>query len=369
MAARVCLNMIVKNEASVIERCLRSVRPYIHAWAIADTGSTDGTQDIVRKFLADLPGELIERPWVDFATNRNEALDVARRHGDYALIIDADDTLEADADFVYPALEAPGYVLKILYGQVVYWRDAFPRLDQDWKWEGVLHETLQCSNLGRVRKLDGLRIRCTADGARSKVGKDEKFARDAEVLRAALEKEPNNARYAFYLAQSLRDCGRLSEAIDAYRHRVEMGGWAEEVYFSKFMIARLKERSGAAYADVVHAYLEAYDFRPQRAETPGELARYFRIHKRFTLARDFARIACATPLPRDNLQITISAYGWRPRNELAASLYQLGDLTECANVCRQMLDDRELPATERDRVQRNLDRALADLAAQSAARK
>ncbi|HBD39264.1 MAG TPA: family 2 glycosyl transferase, partial [Cupriavidus sp.] len=45
---RICLSMIVKNEAAVIERCLRAVRPHIHAWAISDTGSTDGTQDIIR---------------------------------------------------------------------------------------------------------------------------------------------------------------------------------------------------------------------------------------------------------------------------------------------------------------------------------
>ena len=44
----VCLNMIVKNEAAVIARCLASVRPLIDSWAIVDTGSSDGTQEIVR---------------------------------------------------------------------------------------------------------------------------------------------------------------------------------------------------------------------------------------------------------------------------------------------------------------------------------
>ena len=50
---RICLNMIVKDESQVIERCLRSVKPFIHAWAISDTGSTDGTQDIIRRVMAD----------------------------------------------------------------------------------------------------------------------------------------------------------------------------------------------------------------------------------------------------------------------------------------------------------------------------
>src|SRR5438445_9209653 len=119
---RICLSMIIKNEAPVIERCLASVKPFVHAWAISDTGSTDGTQDIVRRVMADLPGELIERPWVDFSTNRNEALELARKHGDYALIIDADEVLEADTGFAWGKLDAIGYSLELIYGGTRYRR-------------------------------------------------------------------------------------------------------------------------------------------------------------------------------------------------------------------------------------------------------
>ena len=52
----ICLCMIVKNEATVIRRCLDSVRPIIDHWIVVDTGSTDGTQDIVRAHFRDLPG-------------------------------------------------------------------------------------------------------------------------------------------------------------------------------------------------------------------------------------------------------------------------------------------------------------------------
>ncbi|CAN5517015.1 hypothetical protein BH11ACT8_BH11ACT8_30930 [soil metagenome] len=53
----VCLSMIVKDEAHCIEECLASVLPLITRWVVVDTGSTDGTQDLVRSRLAAHPDE------------------------------------------------------------------------------------------------------------------------------------------------------------------------------------------------------------------------------------------------------------------------------------------------------------------------
>ncbi len=58
----VCLCMIVKVEAGVTERCLESVRGVVDYWVICDTGSTDGTEDVVRRLLDGIPGELHPRP-------------------------------------------------------------------------------------------------------------------------------------------------------------------------------------------------------------------------------------------------------------------------------------------------------------------
>ena len=99
--ATVCLNMIVKNEAKVIARCLASARPFIDAWVIVDTGSSDGTQGLIREALQGVPGELFERPWRNFGANRTEALELARGRADYTLIIDADEVLEASPGFAW----------------------------------------------------------------------------------------------------------------------------------------------------------------------------------------------------------------------------------------------------------------------------
>jgi len=82
---RICLNMIVRNEAHIIHELIASVAAHIDSWVIVDTGSTDGTQELIRRLMAErgIPGELFERPWRNFGSNRTEALELAQGRGDY----------------------------------------------------------------------------------------------------------------------------------------------------------------------------------------------------------------------------------------------------------------------------------------------
>src|SRR3954469_24736376 len=115
-----CLNMIVRDESAVIERCLASVRPYVQSWLIVDTGSVDDTRERVRAAMAGIPGELVERPWRDFGHNRTEALELARPHGDYLLFIDADETLGATTGAAWPPIDGDAYSLEARYGDLRY---------------------------------------------------------------------------------------------------------------------------------------------------------------------------------------------------------------------------------------------------------
>ena len=128
----ICLNMIVKNESRVIRRCLASLKHLIDYWVIVDTGSSDGTQDIIREFMHDVPGELFERPWVDFALNRSEALEYARGKADYIFIIDADEIVWVEPDFCWPKLTEDSYRINIDNNNLVYQRCQIVNNKLDW---------------------------------------------------------------------------------------------------------------------------------------------------------------------------------------------------------------------------------------------
>lgn len=112
----------------VIGRCLQAVKPLIDTWVIVvDTGSTDGTQALIRSLPGDVPGHLHERPWRNFGHNRSEAILLARGAADYLLFLDADDILEAPPAYAWPTLDLDAYELPIVHSDLRYRRIALVR--------------------------------------------------------------------------------------------------------------------------------------------------------------------------------------------------------------------------------------------------
>tara|TARA_Y100000310_G_C20693855_1_gene824116 strand:+ start:1599 stop:2573 length:975 start_codon:yes stop_codon:yes gene_type:complete len=81
--------MITKNEENYLEECLNSVNKIIDEIIIVDTGSTDKTKDIAKKFKA----KIYDFKWNDsFSNARNESLKHATK--EWILVLDADEILE-----------------------------------------------------------------------------------------------------------------------------------------------------------------------------------------------------------------------------------------------------------------------------------
>jgi len=284
--------MIVKNEAAVIERCLASVRGLIDTWVISDTGSTDGTQDLIRAALEGVPGELRQEPWVNFGHNRTLNIRHARGKADYLLLIDADMVVRQEG--ALPALVADSYMLRHA-GETEYRIKRLVRGDLSWRYEGATHEYLTTDERDVPANLDALVVEHFADGG----SRADKFQRDARLLREELERDPGNARTVFYLAQTMRDLGNREEAVELYDRRTRMGGWAEEVYYALLQVGILRAETGD-WPAAMDAFTRAWDARPQRVEACYELCSRLRGMGRYQLAHVFARAALDRELPDDS---------------------------------------------------------------------
>ena len=349
----VCLCMIVKNEAPVIARCLASVRPLITHWVIVDTGSTDGTQDIIRRELGNLPGKLHERPWKDFAHNRSEALALARPHGDYSLIIDADDALELAPGFRPPLLAADCYTLDIRDGALLYQRKQLVSNRLRWFYRGVLHEYIESEGPHSTGHVDII-MRRNHDGARRR--DPETYRRDARVLEQALKSESDpflRTRYTFYLAQSFRDCGEPEKALRHYLERAGLGGWQEEVFVSLYQAARLKEQLGHPDEQVLAAYGAATAALPTRAEAIHAAARFCRRKKLYAKGFEIARSGLGMPAPASSLFAEPAVYQTGLLDEFAVNAYWTGHYAESLDACLKLLETGRLPGSEVPRIAAN----------------
>lgn len=249
---KICLNMIVKNEAHfveapdkskvpVIKRCLDSVGHLLDAIAIVDTGSSDKTIEIIESCADDrnLPCEVIVDPWRDdFAYSRNVALDHSQNVVNkiqkkelkyspnetsdlwYCLFMDADNLAFA-TDGVSPIqinkdrLGADAYEIEMKQGGSQYGYVWLVKIDpkKPWKWYSPRHEyitPLKDANKkqtweAKFGHIDGY-IDSRREGARSLDAK--KYLRDAIAFEKALIEEPIDDRYLYYLAQSYKDAAK-----------------------------------------------------------------------------------------------------------------------------------------------------------------
>ncbi len=349
----VCLNMIVKDEAHVIERCLSHVKPMIDHWVIVDTGSKDGTQELIRRVMAEIPGTLHERPWKNFGHNRSEAIALAEGEADYVLTIDADEILEWEDGFSWGSLSDDAYLIYKRRGARRYRVMNLVRSGLGWHWEGAVHEHLDTPQGWEAKPLDGISILSPREGARSL--DPLLYRRDALMLEAALLEEPDNTRNIFYLAQSYRDAEDFELAMRHYRRRAEMGGWSEEVFVSLYQIARLKQLRGDPWPECLAAYLAAHQHTPQRAEPLYDIGMYY--SKRHEWANAWLFLEKAARTGRDDdfiLFIEGDVYDWRAKLEAGVAGYYIGEHDAAIALNETLLSEGLLPEEMREIATRNI---------------
>lgn len=357
----ICLNMIVKNESKVIKRCLDSVKPVIDYWVIIDTGSRDGTQKLIKKELKNIPGKLYERPWKNFGENRSEAFALAQGKADYILFMDADDVLEFETEPQFAELVKDLYCMWRGTKDFQYLKPQLAKGDLPWKWVGVTHEYLDCEQPYSMGILMDVKY-VTKDGGASTYD-PEKFLKNVKLLEAELKKDPTNARNAFYLAESYRDAGEKGQALLWYQKRIDMHGWAEEVYWSMLQISHVLRDMGLASNIIIEAYKNAYAYRPHRAEAAYYLAETYNQNREYQLAYDCIKQWKDVQKPKEKDSLFNSE--WIERYgmlfQLSICSYYIGHYQESLEICDQIISIADLPESWRELSKSNRNFPLSQL--------
>jgi glycosyltransferase involved in cell wall biosynthesis len=296
----VALVMIVRDEEAVVERAINSVLPLIDYWIVIDTGSNDNTPGVVQDALHEVPGELWRREWKGFADARTTLLQRANAAPvDYALTLDADMTAEGT---IPSDLNRDCYYISI--GEQFTWRlPLLTKVGKPWSYRGVVHSYLACNESFSYSNLDTLRIHHHTEGR----PREEKFRRDIDLLNRYLAEHPDDPRSVYYLAQSFKDLGDNHTAAELYGRRARLRGWDEEQFHARYREGQLRWRNGEQER-AVWCLLEAWAFRPSRAEPLRSLAAIYRARGVEVAAKMFDEMADQIPMTTDRLFVESTAY-------------------------------------------------------------
>lgn len=267
------LCMIVKDEESVLARCLDSVKDCVDEIVIADTGSADRTKEIARRYTK----HIYDFPWRDdFAAARNFAL--SKTSGDYWLWLDADDCLSPEHAEKLVALksvletQSPDMVM-CLYDTAfdeegapltTFYRERIMKRSADFCWVGRVHECV--APRGKIVQADMHVFHLSSDKPRG--------ARNLHIYQKWAAEETLGSRDLFYYGRELFYKRLYTEAEAILRAMLRCDGWhVNQIEACKILALCYAEQSKSEQAK--QALLQSFLYGLPRAGVCCELAKLF----------------------------------------------------------------------------------------------
>ncbi|HLC07476.1 MAG TPA: hypothetical protein VJJ26_04800 [Candidatus Babeliales bacterium] len=285
--------LMVKNEETVMRATLQPfVDGGINSFFIFDTGSTDNTIAVTQDFFDEhgvTRGYIMQEPFVDFATSRNRALDLAEEqfpNAAFMVMLDAEwylNDAKALVEFCELCLQRgdiyPSYLMHIINEALDNYTCRLIRCKCGARFGGVVHETITQPAHVKVPDTIFFEYLPESNGIEKTAAR---FIIDRELLFKEHQRKPDCTRTLFYLARTCEDLGDLVFAYDFYKKRADMVGWDEEDFIVKYRLAETIKRlvfrmknPDYQWSEALSYYLQAYQMRPHRAEPLVAIADYY----------------------------------------------------------------------------------------------
>ncbi|MFH2043932.1 MAG: glycosyltransferase [Pseudomonadota bacterium] len=206
--------MIVKNEEVFLDQCLKSICDYVDEIIIVDTGSTDGTVDIARKYTE----KIYFHPWEgSFSKARNQAMGYATC--DWILTIDADEEFVAGSgELLRQAVRESGFadaihanVISTYSGGRKAARHNSERILRNngiIHYEGIVHNRVEGAFKIKESRIELMHYGYDVDEKKAQ----EKFLRTIHLLKKQIEENPTDPMPHHYLGTSYLSRGMDEEA-------------------------------------------------------------------------------------------------------------------------------------------------------------
>jgi glycosyltransferase involved in cell wall biosynthesis len=272
MANMLSACLIVKDEESCIERCLKSVRNHADEIVVVDTGSSDNTVKLSKKYA-----DRIESfKWNDdFSAARNFSLECAKH--DFVFVIDADETVKswdekAVAGFIEKNDKNSVGSVEIISmfdddtaqkKNIFYANRLFNR--RYFRYSGTIHE--QISNLtdDAINSTD-VKIALSHSGYTSgEIARKNKIARNIGMLKKALEQNAGDCYLLFQLGKSYEMDKNYAEALNVFKKAVDIADNFNLLYVRELVTEygnMLIKAGKFKEALVLEKYHQYYDSNP-----------------------------------------------------------------------------------------------------------
>lgn len=260
MPLRIAVYAITKNEASFVERFLASCRE-ADLVVIADTGSTDGTQELARQHGATVY-DICITPW-RFDKARDAALALVPKDIDICISLDLDEMLVPGWREKMEAAWVPG-TTRLRYwfdwSNGIVFQSEKTHARHGYHWHHPCHEYPRPD--ARIQEqwavIDELLVIHKPDPTKSR-------GHYLDLLELSVKEDPHCPRNAFYYARELTFVERWADAVDALHRYLSLPAaiWSVERAFAMRLL-------GKSYGKLGKADLAAHWFQRATQEAPTQ---------------------------------------------------------------------------------------------------
>lgn len=358
---KLALNFICKDESHVIETMLNSAKDIVDLIVVNDTGSTDGTQQIIRNFgeKHGIPTYVFDRPFDDFEKSRNHAMqklrdvvaelgwDASKVHGFW---FDCDETLVIDPKFRKDQFNKDLFMINTYIGNMKYTRNTFFRVSKPFRWYGPVHEFIVCDEQNITSGLaEGIHVDVKMTGNSWKGDISKKYLDHAHKLETYISSNRQDPRWIFYTAQSYHDSAsmkdnrdendeRLRRALRYYRERISRpDGYPEELFYSQYRVGTIMRILEEPWHLTHQELLKAYAMDPLRAEPIKVIIDYYLQMNEWHMAYMYTKFAKSNfhgknPYPTRLLFVDEATYVWKIAEAHSAACFYTGRMDEARSA-------------------------------------